>query len=507
VAVCRAWAIQGAGDQALTLDCAQHSTDVKGTPVSAGTLGFVSCAINQSTFKTFTENDFTGLETLTNLLGSADASTGVAAAAMAMTASTWQCKEVCSRSECEGGQNNYDERRLNGAESKVESSENNDDEDDKPHGRRLGKRRHRSGNSCTKTCVEWRYSRALLPQVPPTEFNDMASAQAVCGDPPYPTETAPVKLGSSDVHASAGQVKTSPGNVWSLNELQMQVLPINLPVALPRRAAPEGLDSATSAPFKLTLANTFVEGNAVKTCRSTNFNSMGCVEIRFQKAAPAHATMLGAVDTIPGRMSKEGWTEAEYWVCKGSHANHIDRFCPATNKNADAWTLAHKGDMSCGEDIDTIDELFDLMKNANYQKTMLFRLLGFLAFWCSFNFCFQPIESALAFATDMMDDATDCIPCVGGAVDWLTDLFMGMVKSILCVVSCCCAMGWFLSVAVVMWMVMRPVIGAALAVVACCFCGGAALMLKMCSKKGKKLKDVDDDDSEDNDGDEEYDNE
>merc|ERR1711966_587665 len=118
----------------------------------------------------------------------------------------------------------------------------------------------------------------------------------------------------------------------------------------------------------------------------------------------------------------------------------------------------------------TMEELFTIMKNANSMKLWIFRAIGFFCIWLAICCCLQPIESCLGFITNMMDEGTDCIPGVGCAVDCLTDIFMGMVKAVLCVVGCCCAAGWFLSVVVVMWIVMRPVMGMALAVVACCFC-------------------------------------
>jgi len=491
VAVCRAWAIDGAEQKAVALDCAQHTTDALGGALTPGTLGFLSCGVNSSTFKTFSGNDFTGLSSLTNLFDPA----GSSAAAMTMSVKSWQCEETCSRSECH--------RRLEEVSSDGKATV------DESKGRRLLSRRltgepakernlKSKSKSCNSQCVEWSHQRVLEGTVLSTSFEDRYGAERVCGTIVNPQ---PVKIGTSDFHASAGQVSTLPGNAWALNDKQIKSLPIELGVALSPRAASGTVSSATTAPAQLDEYNTYVQGNVLKTCTGTN---MGCLEITFLKAAPARATMLGAVSSMYGQMNVTGWEESEYWVCKGSHANNINRFCPSTPL-ADANDALHKGSMACGEDVTTMPQLFTIMKDANSEKQWMFRAIGFCCFWFAISCCLQPIESALGFITNMMDDGTDCIPCVGSAVDCLTDIFMGMVKAILCVVSCCCAVGWFLSVVVVMWFVMRPMMGMALAVVACCFCTGAGGLLYYF--RGSGGKDSSRYDEEEEMSDMEYDNE
>lgn len=268
-----------------------------------------------------------------------------------------------------------------------------------------------------------------------------------------------------------------PNNAWTVNDVQLQELPIMVAVPLPSRRL-----NTTPTSFRpsdaLAVDNTLVEMNTLKTCIG---NGMGCIEISFAKAAPVHMAMLGAVSSVGGMMSAGGWAHDAYWLCKGEGAyNNVDRVCPMTTV-----VDMNKGVVSCGEDITSMEQLMTVLKDANSQKMWGLRLLGFILFWCSFNCCFHPIKQLMGFITNMMDAGTDCIPCVGGCVDCLTDIFMSVVSSVLCVVSFCCAAASFLSVVVFMWIVMRPAMGAALAVVACCFCVGAGALLNSYRGGGK----------------------
>jgi len=218
---------------------------------------------------------------------------------------------------------------------------------------------------------------------------------------------------------------------------------------------------------------------------------MGCLEISFDKAVPKHVAMLGKISLHAGMMDSAGWDSPGYWLCKGASANNINRFCPSTITGS-----IHKGVGSCGEDITSLAKMIDFLKGMNKGRTWGLRILGFLMFWCSVWMCTQPIRSMLGCITNMMDSSTDCIPCVGGCVDTLTDIFMGVVKAILCVVSFCCGGACFLTVCVIMWFVMRPVWGIVGCIVICCCCAGAGALLYSSRKSSKDPSEMDDDEGE-----------
>merc|ERR1712146_668434 len=142
----------------------------------------------------------------------------------------------------------------------------------------------------------------------------------------------------------------------------------------------------------------------------------------------------------------------------------MNRFCPSNRP-----VSLSQGDLSCGEDIDSSAKMWKSAKDAEATKRWFIRILSFLAFWCTVSACLQPIKSVLGLIANAADSATECIPCVGGCVDLLTDIFMGVVKVILCIVSFCCGGAMFLTVAVIVWIVMRPLWGVlGLCVICCC---------------------------------------
>jgi hypothetical protein len=221
---------------------------------------------------------------------------------------------------------------------------------------------------------------------------------------------------------------------------------------------------------------------------------MDCLEITFSQAAPAHITMLGGISSTPGLMTEEGWTEPGYWLCEGSSANIIDRSCPAWNTRGASELFVH-GYESCGEDVQTLEAIFTNMRDANSTKQWLIRFVGFCLFFAAFSACFQPIDGIMEYITDMMDKGTECIPCVGCCVDCLTDIFMGIVRMILFLVSCFCSCAWFLGIVAIMWIVMRPVMGSIFATLTICFCCASGVLLQKNKGKGvKQSRELDDDD-------------
>jgi hypothetical protein len=491
-AACRHWGIDEVEKLSKQADCASNVNDATGSPYTQGDLAFVSCGVNAGSFKTFTHKDFAGLESVESLIDTtANNNKG---AAMKMTVKQYFCIEECAQSVCD--------RRLEADDGKELSQEDieSDDEEDEFLLRRLGKGGGGSGvgsESCTERCVAWSHRLELMESEPieaSSGYSDSAGAAAACGTPLQPT--SPVKLGDSYSYAPTGTVKTLPNDAWSLNEYQLEQLPLDVPVTL--QGIPRGpeVDDAKNAPSQLTRTTVYVEANTMKTCVQ---KSIGCLEVTFSKAVPDHVALLGALSPIEGLMTEYGWTSPSYWLCKNESSTHFNAICPSVGQ--DLYSMAHKGDMSCGKEVTTFEQMVEMMRTARSQTTWLFRALAFLGFFCAINCCFHPIEAMLEFLTDMMDDATDCIPCVGCCVDTLTDVFMGAVRCILFIASFCCALGWFLSVVCVTWIVMRPLMGLGLGLVTCCACSGAGALLYQFRGGGKRdgfKKGIDDQYLEDN---------
>lgn len=291
-------------------------------------------------------------------------------------------------------------------------------------------------------------------------------------------------MGESYVHAAKGEVQLSPGKHWKLNDFQIQGLPIDVDVPLKPREATGTLGPVFGS--SLTTQNTRQSSNTIYTCAANRPSEMGCLEIKFKKATPNTVTIFSATSKEEGFFSDEGWFADGYWLCSGSSSNHINRACPASTS-----VSFYKGVTSCGEDVNTMDKLTTKLQNENNTKLWVIRFAGFILFWMSISMCFQPIRSLLGCITNSLDSATDCIPCVGWIVDTMTDVFMGVVKAVLCIVSFCCGGACFLFVVAFMWIVLRPVQGCILMVVMCCCCCGAAGLLysQRDPEKGAKARD------------------
>jgi len=416
---------------------------------------------------------------LTDLFGVDNA--GQASAAMRMSVKQWQCKETCSETRCQRRLRAENKEPGDKARSLLNKREVGGDVEARSlkggrGGRSGGRSGSRSGSSksCNEVCVAYSHEKILSEEIPTTSFNDPQQAETICGAG-FSSLGAPGVQGH-DVHVPGGQIATANGNGWTVNRVQVQELPINVAVPLTARApwrsgsGPSASDftDSPSAP-DLNRRNTYVAGNVLRTCKSSD---MGCYEITFLKAVPNRISMLGAVSTVPGEMSVTGWNNEGFWLCKVNSTNNINRFCPSESS-----VDMRKGMISCGEDITTVAQMVTMLKDANWYAQWGYRIGGFVILLCAFNCCFLPIKACLGFITDMIDDGTECIPCVGSCVDFLTDIFMKMVSAILAVVSCCCACGTFLAVCAVMWIVLKPWYGIPMMIGVCCFCGGAGALL------------------------------
>jgi hypothetical protein len=470
-AVCREWAIDQATEKSHKLSCTSTDKAADGTAVAPGDLGFVSCAVDQTSWKHFTSADFAGLTGITpGLLFGANAADG---AALSMTVKMWQCYEHCSRYECR-------HRRLESNET--HSSEGAEERallTRRRGGEAAGPRRLKSkgsSKSCTQECVDWTYEPSLSGVELSRSFHRPTEATAGCGE--YASTVGPPaepKLGTSYAHAASGAVKLT-GGAWKLNTFQVEQLPIDTDVILPDRQ-PTGTLPNGGAPQTMTAVNTEQKQNTLYTC-GPGVEAVGCMEITFKKAHPTTVTILSQISETKGLFKEEGWSASGYWLCKNaSSANSINRVCPADITNNFNLKTLSTGVFSCGEDVNTLEKLEEALKSANTLKRWGFRALGFFLFFCSINMCFQPIKSLLGVITNTADSCSDGIPCIGGCIDTMTDIFMGVVKAILCLVAFCCAGACFLFIVAVMWVVMRPVTGSIMFVVFCVCCIGASGLL------------------------------
>lgn len=480
-AVCREWAIDQSKEKLDVLSLDSNTKTKDGKTIMPGDLGFITGTLDESTYKDFTSKSFSGLTSIPeNLLF--DGVDGIAkGAAMSMNVQMYQCVEKCVRYSCdhrrldESDETESDQRHLDESDE-TESGEQMAEEkrallnrrldnDGEGHLRNLKSKGKRGQQSCNKRCVEYAYERKLSGVQESQTFHadPKPDCGPLAGQLTFPSDP---KLGETHEHAAAGAVKFT-GGAWSLNTKQLHDLPIDAHVPLKARAATATPDKS----FPLTEKNTVQTPTQLLTCPQGTAE-LGCLVIEFKAAKPPKATILSAVSEDAGLFKEEGWEANGYWLCSGHGANNFNRICPA------ATSLdINKGITACGPEIDTVDELVEKMASENSTKMWILRLTGFICFWCAISMCFQPIETILEVGTDCIDAATDCIPCVGCIVDTMTDIFMGVVRCVLCIVSFCCGGACFLFVVAVMWVVMRPVQGIIMFVVMVGLCIGGYCLL------------------------------
>jgi len=474
--VCREKAILAAEKYAVDLQCDQHARTAAGKPIEKGALGYLSCDLDQSTFTNWTAKKFAGLEGM-DQAGAAPlmGPKGVAALAMRMHVQMYVCEESCARERCGS-------RRL--GEDTEEAGDPRAAE-----ARQLRKKE----KSCTKHCVEWRYSLRLTDRaVGVANFRDNEKARRQCGSSRNPTSPGSgLTMGSSDLYGASGQVKVKGGG-WDVNNWQSRQIPIDDKVPLPRRSPPPGLGSHTQPPTRLGHATTYVEGDAVRTCAN---ESVGCLVIGFTRAAPEDVTMLGLVSAAhPGRFSEpeEGlWPAPRDWLCGSGET--VNRVCPMTS----SIDLA-SGIQSCSGGLSK-GEFFDDMKGENSTAAWIYRLVSFFCVWLAVFCVCSPITAIVEWATDSIDDLTDCIPGVGCVVDLMTDMIVGVVRTVVCMLAFACAVSSFLLVAGTVWAAMRPMVAVPALVLGLCCCCGTCFAARSCAQQGKKKDGGDEESGEDQD--------
>jgi hypothetical protein len=320
-------------------------------------------------------------------------------------------------------------------------------------------------NSRTRTVytysVDW--SSSLV-----SGFNQahLAQAEQSCPgffgtNPAFPTN---VDAGESTDYAP-GPVKAGTSNIsaWTINEDLVRGIEPTKPVPLSTMLGPistfKGTGSVNPAvrPLSVTTLNMLVYGDYLSTC-AQNDNRVGCVRISYHMALS-----VGESPAVLARV-KESVTSPEKvpssWGCSAS-----DR----------QWIRAETGSGPY-----TKDTLIETLKSENSMTTWLLRLVGCILAWVSVFCCLQPI----AAAADIMGDCLAFIPCVGGAME---DCLEGAVDSLLCCLSCGVGCSCALFVIATMWVVMRPMVGIPLMLLALCVgCSGIGVFMSMHKKPKRK---------------------
>jgi len=189
-------------------------------------------------------------------------------------------------------------------------------------------------------------------------------------------------------------------------------------------------DKTSSVPLKTPLTNVQTPPGWTKTgsdifasskWRSSNLDEIGDVETTFYSNdwANAKATLLG--ENNGGRVGK--WKAPSSWLCDGS-------------------TLSDLRMGTHGK-----EKLFTELKDESNALTWLIRILGFALIWLAFSLFFGPLGVM-----------GDCIPCIGPMVG-------DSIEAVTCCVSCLPATACTLGVAGVVWVAMRPLVGAPLILV------------------------------------------
>jgi len=395
------------------------------------------------------------------------------------------CKEKCTRSECRGRRLAEEEPKDTGMnDGKVDSFPEAEAETftESPNNsfpaRRLSGRRR----SCTKECVQWGYWLDWSDALVSSDFHDTARAQQACGgtNPLGPVSPA---LGTSTKYANSFQVKTQGGG-WALNGKQTRAIPVDVPVKLTATTNEllpfvkgelppmEGWDDI----------NTMVIGDQLHTCnlKPPTDKGLGCMRLSAKVSHPEQVALLGKVSVSqkPGRMSEEGWEAPADWLCGGQT---VQRVCPTAGVGSSLDVPMESCDV-----IRTKEELFEVMHGENNMTTWMYRLAGFLLTWLGLCCICQPLTTLVEMAGDCLDQITQCIPGVGCIVDEMTDVFTGLVKAVVCAITCMCAFSSFIFVVGVMWVVMRPLVAIPLLIFGFCFCGGAGYLMHTCRKKKEK---------------------
>jgi len=187
---------------------------------------------------------------------------------------------------------------------------------------------------------------------------------------------------------------------WHLNEKQSKEFPIDIPVPM-----------TNSQPllFDLHKVGYHVTGDRLYTCAHT----AGCMRLSAWVSRPNRVALLGEVSDTPGMMKEEGWKAPGGGVCSNQTAQLV---CPSSGGGNSSLP-------SCGE-LETLDDLFELMDKNNRHWVWPERFVYFLFTWLAIACIFRSLSPCMEAYGGFLGR----VPGVGRIVDEMTEIFAGENK-------------------------------------------------------------------------------
>lgn len=187
-------------------------------------------------------------------------------------------------------------------------------------------------------------------------------------------------------------------------------------------------------------------GQYIVTCAAP---TIGCLRISYKKNS---ATTLSVLSGVEGGYTKPIEVPSS-WGCSPG------QFDALIGKPMSLTQFAGK------------------FEETNSTNTWMMRVLGLGFVVITVYCCFSPISAG----ADVIGDFLRCLPCVGG---FLEDLLEGMVDTLVWIVSCAVGCSCGLLVIAIVWVAMRPQVGAGLLLV-CLVLGCCAYAIAQQHKKNR----------------------
>ena len=101
------------------------------------------------------------------------------------------------------------------------------------------------------------------------------------------------------------------------------------------------------------------------------------------------------------------------------------------------------------------NEYMQKLNEENEGLLFAFRIIGPCLLWAAFYCCLWPI----VWLIDKFGDRLESVPCVGGCLGILADIWETLARILICIISCCCGLACGLMAMAVAWVYYRPLIG------------------------------------------------
>jgi hypothetical protein len=194
-------------------------------------------------------------------------------------------------------------------------------------------------------------------------------------------------------------------------------------------------------------------GEAVITDCGIN-PSWGCVKLTYAVSTATQASIIANVG--PGKIAAPHITPAS-WACS---EDDYYAFYPDTSTA-------------------TLPEVIAREHSTNSTTAWLLRIVGLLMAWGAVFCLFSPVT----FAADICGDCLAFIPCVG---EMMEDIIEGVVYAVVCAISCSIGCSCGLCVIAIVMLVMRPLWGGLLMLVALCLIGCSFAVASQAPKKSQR---------------------